>query len=1380
MKKKKIIIASIIIFIILIISTTAYAVYQAIYRKYPVSIQTTNVSFIYNDKTYLSEIETKNIDLKKGVPADLEMTVETLGSEKLIVDYEITFKITETDSSGETQDEMLLSNVIDVYYFNGNRYEYVDKLANISNITNNPFQGKLISNDKQTIKLRLLYSNETFEDYDKKALERNVTITTDAIASISTSQTNYKFVGSEQELKSALESKASSLIYLTSDIEVNSDITTTYKHGIDLNGHTLTLNSNIYFNYNKSDSDTFKDSLYIGSSKESSIIGEGKFEINSDDVFLSSNDYLTYIEYGSTDVADSLRQILKSRMDNLKDAKEYETGEELSLLDGLWGYSSLIDTFNSDVLKIDTSNKTIKINDSISATDSYSYYLTIKGIRTSSQLLIKGNSIEAIFEEIKSNIQGYRVSSTINLKAYDNSTGAYIDYLIDDKNNGAILNSRGIYQINGIGFLTDMKKLNVIRPTINLKISKGNETKNFTLSGEDSFILFPLSNEQISSLLVSNTPLTFVSDDTTMKYDEILTDFKDKLESVSVSNISLTDKKYSDYLNKDTNNKISFVGLASNVIYDTSFIAKIKVVISEGYEIELDVTINATLLGKESYVTKYDIKNRLSSKFNENDYINGTSYTFNAYGALAPTVGGSKKIIYIKYNIPDEAKEYISITYSYITNSQIESQVAYFIKNGETYKFVDIDEMEYKIASLDGKNTLFVKVTDPLFSGIKYQISSNIASVSDLGEYAIAYSYACVVNILSNKVPQTEVTNVNVKAELYETIDFTGDIYNDLTYSYSFPVEGIIHYGTEEGNIKNILFYNALIDCFDSNGDNMITYSEAHASFDKVKENLEKKDLLSKYIGKDTTYNLEYLKFDSTKIDYLDGIENFSNITGISLNSCGFTDLNKLRKLHNLAYLSATNNTITNIEPLNLLDNLIYLNLANNSITSISDIAYLSSLEYINFDSNKIIDFEALGNMTTIKELYLRNMTKNGTEFPNDFSIAYQLTLVMVNCVSDNKYPTIKTGNGSGVVFSPSDSGKIAVKVLEQLEQINRVSQILYLPTSYIDTNGTHTISWSTSNYKVINITNETDDYGCQKYTITSPVIDVPMDIIAQVDGESFQRKMRVTVIKSDSNHIYLYSNGTYYDLTENPDLIPDASFLNAIFTTFNHDTTSKPSTFTDSNGKNISTSEKYVISESDYEYATSSEFISSIDWSNYGIESLEGMEYIAPYFAKGDGSAKSLNLEGNSLQSLTKLKLLTKIQELRLGGRQYDFNELLDVKEQGTGTSISTPFENLSKLYVYKCYSLDNDEILNGLFKFYYYSSVKVSIYLADDSTVWDPYNNLLRKKMSYLPSVVTFSNLGSIDIFNTNGIFTSSNGIGIDFYGITHTFSVSNSTIY
>ena len=69
----------------------------------------------------------------------------------------------------------------------------------------------------------------------------------------------------------------------------------------------------------------------------------------------------------------------------------------------------------------------------------------------------------------------------------------------------------------------------------------------------------------------------------------------------------------------------------------------------------------------------------------------------NVYGALAPTVSGNKKIIYIKYNIPSESQGYVSIIYKYATNSQIESQVAYFLNNNDSYEFIDIDERTTKI-----------------------------------------------------------------------------------------------------------------------------------------------------------------------------------------------------------------------------------------------------------------------------------------------------------------------------------------------------------------------------------------------------------------------------------------------------------------------------------------------------------------------------------------------------------------------------------------------------------------------------------------------------------------------------------------------------------
>lgn len=97
MKKKKIILLSIIISIILVLTVSAYAVFQAVYKKYPATITTTNVSFIYNGKNYLSEIETKDITLNKGDYTDLEMSVETIGSERIIVDYSISFSVLETE-----------------------------------------------------------------------------------------------------------------------------------------------------------------------------------------------------------------------------------------------------------------------------------------------------------------------------------------------------------------------------------------------------------------------------------------------------------------------------------------------------------------------------------------------------------------------------------------------------------------------------------------------------------------------------------------------------------------------------------------------------------------------------------------------------------------------------------------------------------------------------------------------------------------------------------------------------------------------------------------------------------------------------------------------------------------------------------------------------------------------------------------------------------------------------------------------------------------------------------------------------------------------------------------------------------------------------------
>lgn len=501
MKKKKIILLSIIISIILVLTVSAYAVFQAVYKKYPATITTTNVSFIYNGKNYLSEIETKDITLNKGDYTDLEMSVETIGSERIIVDYSISFSVLETENDKQVED-MLLADVIDVYYYNGYRYEYIDSLANF-NTLDAPFQGKIISNNLCKIKLRLQYSDTTFDEYDSLCQNRNVKIKTAASGVISTSQVNYKFVGTEDELKKALLATTSTQIYLTNDIELNSEITTITKHGIDINGHILTLNKNINFNYLKTVSDGFKDNLYIGSSSDGVINPNGgNINIDSDDIFLINNDYISSVSLGNTNPYNNLKALLVKRMNEINGKKEYQAGDELSLLDGIWIYKNYINKdASSNLLEINFIDKTIKISNNALTTNSFSIYLSLNAQgaveRVYSELLIKGNSLDSIFTALKDSIKEKNVSSTINLKAYDNATNTHIEYVIDDGFNGSVLNNKGIYQSDGISFVGKMSKLNVIRPKISVKLSRGNETKYYTIETADSFIVFPLTNEQI-------------------------------------------------------------------------------------------------------------------------------------------------------------------------------------------------------------------------------------------------------------------------------------------------------------------------------------------------------------------------------------------------------------------------------------------------------------------------------------------------------------------------------------------------------------------------------------------------------------------------------------------------------------------------------------------------------------------------------------------------------------------------------------------------------------------------------------------------------------------------------------------------------------------
>ena len=190
---------------------------------------------------------------------------------------------------------------------------------------------------------------------------------------------------------------------MTNDIELNSEITTTTKHGIDINGHTLTLNKNINFNYLKTGSDEFKDNLYIGSSSDGVINPNGgNINIDSDDIFLINNDYISSVSLGNTNPYNNLKALLVKRMNEINGKKEYQAGDELSLLDGIWIYKNYINKdSSSNLLEINFIDKTIKISNNALTTNSFSIYLSLNAQgaveRVYSELLIKGNSLDSIF-----------------------------------------------------------------------------------------------------------------------------------------------------------------------------------------------------------------------------------------------------------------------------------------------------------------------------------------------------------------------------------------------------------------------------------------------------------------------------------------------------------------------------------------------------------------------------------------------------------------------------------------------------------------------------------------------------------------------------------------------------------------------------------------------------------------------------------------------------------------------------------------------------------------------------------------------------------------------------------------------------------------------
>jgi len=223
-------------------AATAFGVFALvnhyIVRDFPVIISAENVIFLYNDRSYLDEIGSSELELYKGAPTDFTMSVRVVGSHRVVVNYEIDFEIA-SDSE--------IVNAIEVYVFRNGRYEFLCMLSELENVPKEQkISGLMVTNYDYEIDMRLVYSSTAGKKYDDMVNSEAgaFIIRAKAVAEITADSDDYVFAWANDfaDIFRSPDSVGKTIV-LTEDVVVSSSLTSAGLVGIELNGRTLTLNN---------------------------------------------------------------------------------------------------------------------------------------------------------------------------------------------------------------------------------------------------------------------------------------------------------------------------------------------------------------------------------------------------------------------------------------------------------------------------------------------------------------------------------------------------------------------------------------------------------------------------------------------------------------------------------------------------------------------------------------------------------------------------------------------------------------------------------------------------------------------------------------------------------------------------------------------------------------------------------------------------------------------------------------------------------------------------------------------------------------------------------------------------------------------------------
>lgn len=115
--------------------------------------------------------------------------------------------------------------------------------------------------------------------------------------------------------------------------------------------------------------------------------------------------------------------------------------------------------------------------------------------------------------------------------------------------------------------------------------------------------------------------------------------------------------------------------------------------------------------------------------------------------------------------------------------------------------------------------------------------------------------------------------------------------------------------------------------------------------------------------------NLTYLSVSDNQLSTLNGIEVLSNLKWLYADYNKITDIKVLKKLNHLEYVDASGNQLTSLKPLRNCTKVKKLDVSYNKLKTLSDLKKLKNLQELSFRFNEIKNVDVLLNFKNLTQL---------------------------------------------------------------------------------------------------------------------------------------------------------------------------------------------------------------------------------------------------------------------------------------------------------------------------------------------------------------------------------------------------------------------------